>query len=105
MAEIRIYGKLRRYAQDFPTDSHNAIQIPTESDETLETVLAKLNIPVDEIYSIFFNSKLLATRSGMASIVGYRQVRENPYNWDLKVAVNPSDRIGLFGRDMAAMVI
>ena len=105
MAEIRIYGKLRRYTKDLPTDSQNAIRISTGSDETLETLLARLNIPVDEIYSIFFNSKLLAARSGMASIVGYRQVGGNPYNWDLNIAVNHSDRIGLFGRDMAAMVV
>jgi len=105
MVVIRIFGKLRRYAQDFPTDSDNTIRLTTESDETLETLLARLNMPVDEIYTIFFNSKLLATRSGMASMVGYRQVRENPYNWDLKIAVNPSDRIGLFGRDMAALVV
>jgi hypothetical protein len=48
---------------------------------------------------------LLAARSGMASMVGYQQVRENPYNWDLNVIVNPLDRIGLFGRDMAALVV
>jgi hypothetical protein len=105
MVDIRIYGKLRRYAKDIPTDSDNVIRVSPEPDETLETLLARLNIPVDEIYSIFFNSKLLAARSGMASMVGYRQVRGNPYNWDLNVTVNPSDRIGLFGRDMAALVV
>ncbi len=105
MIEIRIYGKLRRFAQDFPIDSDNTIRVTTDSGETLETLLAKLNMPVDEIYSIFFNSKLLAARCGMASMVGYRQVRKNPYNWDLKIAVKPSDRIGLFGRDMAALVV
>ena len=105
MVEIRIYGKLRRYAQDIPTDSDNVIRVSPEPDETLETLLARLDIPVDEIYSIFFNSKLLAARSGMASMVGYRQVRANPYDWDLDLSVNPSDRIGLFGRDMAALVV
>jgi hypothetical protein len=105
MAEIRIYGKLRRHAQDIPTDSDNIIRIVTEPDETLETLLARLDIPGTEIYSIFINSRLLAARSGMASMVGYQQVRENPYSWDLNVIVNPSDRIGLFGRDMAALVV
>ncbi len=105
MVDIRIYGKLRRYAQDIPTDSDNVIRVTTEPDETLDKLLARLDIPVDEIYSIFFNSKLLAARSGMASWLAYRQVRENPYNWDLNVAVTPSDRIGLFGRDMAALVV
>ena len=105
MVEIRIYGKLRRYVQDMPTASDNVIRVDTEPDETLETLLAKLDIPVNEIYSIFFNSRLLAARSGMASMVGYQQVRENPYNWDLNVVVKPLDRIGLFGRDMAALVV
>ena len=105
MVEIRIYGKLRRYAQDIPIDSDNVIRVSPDPGETLETLLARLDIPVEKIYSIFFNSKLLAARSGMASMVGYRQVRENPYNWDLNIAVNPSDRIGLFGRDMAALVV
>ena len=105
MVEIRIYGKLRRFAQDFPIPGDNTIRVATDSGETLETLLAKLNMPVDEIFSIFINSKLLAARSGMASMVGYRQLRKNPYNWDLKIAVNPSDRIGLFGRDMAALVV
>lgn len=105
MVEIRIYGKLRRYAKDMPTAGDNVIRVDTEPDETLEMLLAKLDIPVNEIYSIFINSRLLAARSGMASMVGYQQVRENPYNWDLNVIVNPLDRIGLFGRDMAALVV
>ena len=41
------------------------IRVNTDSGDTLETLLAKLNMPVDEVYSIFFNSKLLAARSGM----------------------------------------
>jgi len=105
MVEIRIYGKLRRFAQDIPTDSDNVIRLSPEPDETLDQLLARLDIPVEEIYSIFYNSKLLAARSGMAAMVGYRQVRGNPHNWDLRVAINPSDRIGLFGRDMAALVV
>ena len=105
MLEIRVFGKLRSFVKNFPTDSDRVIRLPVEPGETLDMVLARLEIPVDEIYSIFYNSKLLAARSGMASMVGYRQVRGNPYNWDLKVALNTSDRIGLFGRDMATLVV
>ncbi|MDX2499142.1 MAG: hypothetical protein QNL14_01370 [Deltaproteobacteria bacterium] len=105
MVEIRVYGKLRRFVKDIPADSDTVIRLPHEPDETLDRLLARLEIPVDEIYSIFYNSKLLAARSGMASMVGYRQVRGNPYNWDLTVTIHPSDRIGLFGRDMAALVV
>ena len=90
---------------DIPTDGDKVIRLPHEPDETLDRLLARLDIPVDEIYSIFYNSKLLAARSGMASMVGYRQVRDNPYNWDLNVAIKPADRLGLFGRAMAALVV
>ena len=105
MVEIRIYGKLRRYAPDIPTESDRVIRVSPEPNETLEALLTRLNIPVEKIYSIFFNSKLLAARSGMASMVGYPQVRINPYNWDLNLSVKSADRIGLFGRDMAALVV
>jgi hypothetical protein len=64
-----------------------------------------LGIPLNDIYSIFYNSKLLAARSGMASWIGYQQVHATPFDWDLSVTVQSSDRIGLFGRDMAALVI
>ena len=105
MVEIRIFGKLGRYARHITADSDNVIRVSPEPDDTLETLLARMDIPVEKIYSIFINSKLLAARSGMASMVGYRQVRANPYDWHLNVAVNPGDRIGLFGRDMAALIV
>jgi hypothetical protein len=102
MVEIHLYGKLRRYADDSPD---SIIRISPESNETLGCLLNRLNIPLDDIYSIFYNSKLLAARSGMASWIGYQQVRSNPFDWDLNVTVQSSDRIGLFGRDMAALVV
>ena len=105
MVEIHLYGKLRRYTQDIQSDRGNVIRVSPGSGETLEMLLARLEIPVAEIYSIFFNSKLLATRSAMASWIGYRQVRTNPFDWNLNVALQPADRIGLFGRDMSALVV
>ena len=105
MAEIHLYGRLRCYAQDIRPDRGNVIRVSPGVDETLEMLLARLEIPVDKIYSIFINSKLLAGRSGMASWIGYRQVRTDPFDWNLNVAVQPADRIGLFGRDMSALVV
>ncbi|UCD77264.1 MAG: hypothetical protein JSW26_17780 [Desulfobacterales bacterium] len=105
MVEIRVYGKLRRYVQDNTIDSDNVIRITPDSDETLDMLLSRLGIPLEEIYSIFFNSKLLAARSGMAKWLGYRQVRTDPFDWDLNVTLKLSDRVGLFGRDMAALVV
>ena len=102
MVEIRLYGKLRRYAKDSP---ENIIRVSPDPDESLKVLLDRLGIPVDEIYSIFYNSRLLAARSGMASWIGYRQVHSNPFDWDLSLTVASADRIGLFGRDMAALVV
>jgi hypothetical protein len=54
---------------------------------------------------VFLNHKLLATRSAMARWLQYRQVRSNPFDWDLTVPIQSGDRLGLFGRDMAALVV
>ena len=105
MVEIHLYGKLRGYAQDNQSDRDNVIRVSPGDNETVGMLLARLEIPVDEIYSIFFNSKLLAARSAMASWIGYRQVRTDPFDWNLNVALQPADRIGLFGRDMSALVV
>ena len=102
MVEIHLYGKLRRYAKDSPD---GIIRVTPESDETLDILIKRLGIPLDDIYSIFYNSKLLAARSGMASWIRYPQVRSTPFDWDLSITVQSSDRIGLFGRDMAALVV
>ena len=102
MAQIRLYGKLRSYAEG---DPDYIIRVAPEPDETLDLLLERVGIPLSDIYSIFYNSKLLAARSGMASWIGYPQVRATPFDWDLTVSVQSSDRIGLFGRDMAALVV
>ena len=105
MIDIHLYGKLRRYSQAAGSGKNNVIRISPQPDETMTSLLVRLQIPADEIYSIFFNSKLLAARSGMARWLGHQQIRTNPFDWNLNIAVKAGDRIGLFGRDMAALVI
>ncbi|KPJ77769.1 MAG: hypothetical protein AMJ54_06215 [Deltaproteobacteria bacterium SG8_13] len=101
--DLHLYGKLRKFG-DLPGDDP-VLQVVPDAGETLASLLERLNIPPAEIYSIFLNSKLLAARSGMARWIGYQQVRADPFDWNLKVPVKAGDRIGLFGRDMAALVI
>ena len=105
MIEIHLYGKLRRYGPDATLTSENIIRLHPKPGETLQTLLERLQIPSGEIYSIFLNAKLLAARSKMAVWIGHRRVGPNPLDWDLSVPVASGDRIGLFGRDMAALVI
>ena len=102
---IHLYGKLRRFAKESEASHGSVLKFAPQPGETLEQLLARVGVPLDEIYNIFFNAKLLATRSAMAYWMRYQQVHENPLEWKLDIAVKDGDRIGLFGRDMAALVI
>jgi len=105
MVSIHLYGKLRRFVEGSEAGHGNVLKFEPQSGETLERLLARAGIPLDEIYNIFFNAKLLATRSAMAHWIRYQQVHANPLEWKLDITVKAGDRIGLFGRDMAALVI
>jgi len=105
MVEIRLFGKLRRFVKEPGAGHGHLMKVAPRPEETLEQLLDRIGIPPGDIYTIFFNSRLLASRSKMAYWIRYQQVHENPLEWKLNVAVRPGDRIGLFGRDMAALVI
>ena len=105
MAEIRLYGKMRRYINESKVASGNVMTVTPQPQETLAQLLARLGIPIDAIYTIFLNSKLLVTRSKMAYWMRYQQVRKDPLDWDLDIEVKADDRVGIFGRDMAALVV
>lgn len=100
---IHLYGKLRRFAEK--SEAGHVMKVEPQPGETVEQLLARVEIPLDEIYNIFFNAKLLATRSAMAHWIRYQQVHENPLEWKLDITVKAGDRIGLFGRDTGALVI
>lgn len=102
---IHLYGKLRRFAGDAGAGRGHVIEVEPQPEETVDRLLARVGIPLDQIYNIFFNSKLLATRSAMAYWMRYQQVGKDPLDWKLDVAVKAGDRIGLFGRDMGALVV
>ena len=81
------------------------MKVEPQPGETLEQLLERNEIPVEEIYTIFLNSRLLFSRSKMAYWMRYQQVHENPLERKLDVEVRAGDRIGLFGRDMAVLVV
>ncbi len=105
MVEIHLFGKLRGYARDTESAGEPTVKMVPKADETVNSILTRAGIPVEEIHNIFLNHKLLAARSGMALWLGHQQVRDDPFNWDLDVPVKPGDRLGLFGRDMALLVV
>jgi hypothetical protein len=103
MVEIHVYGKLRGYVKDTRADHQSVLTLEPQPKETIASLLALAGIPVDEINHIFFNAKLLASRSRMAPFLGYLQSRSSVIDWNLQVPVNDGDRIGLFGTDMAVL--
>lgn len=105
MVEIRAYGKLRRFIKKNLDCEGGVLKVSAEPEETLQQLLTRIGMPLDEIHNIFLNSRLLASRSKMAYWIRYPQVRKDPLDWNLDIPVREGDRIGLFGRDMAALVI
>ena len=103
MTEIHLYGKLRHYAANGRSAHNSVIVLEPDTRETVTSLLSKAEIPVEEINHIFFNGKLLVSRTKAASFMGFRQAGSDVSDWDLDVPVADGDRIGLFGRDMALL--
>ena len=103
MVEIHVYGKLRRYAENGRTALDSVIVLEPETRETVTSLLSRMEIPIEEINHIFFNGRLLVSRTKAASFMGFRQAGSDLSDWDLDVPVDNGDRIGLFGRDMALL--
>ena len=105
MISIHLFGKLRRYAPDNSPSGNSVIELEAIENETLQMLLGRAGISVDELYTIFINSKLLISRTKIAPYLGYQQVcDENCQVWDLGVVIEDGDRLGFFGPDMPALV-
>jgi hypothetical protein len=105
MISIHLYGKLRRYAPDDSPSGNSVIELDAIENETLKMLLERVGISVDELYTIFINSKLLISRTKIAPYLGYQQVcDDNCQVWDLSVVIKDGDRLGFFGPDMPALV-
>jgi hypothetical protein len=103
MVEIHLYGKLRRFAQEYRPREDTVILLEPGPVDTIGSLLERIKVPVDEINHIFFNARLLASRNRMASFYMLPQSEPDPSDWDLQVAVGDGDRLGLFGTDMAIL--
>ncbi|MBS1249301.1 MAG: hypothetical protein MAG431_00877 [Chloroflexi bacterium] len=106
MISIYLYGKLRRYAPDSRPSGNSVIEVEAIEDETLQMLLDRVGIDIEELYTIFINHKLLTSRTKYARFLGYQQVRDDTcQSWDLNVVIKDGDRLGLFGRDMSGLVV
>ena len=100
MVEIHLYGKLRHHAGEYTNARDIVLALENGTGETVASLLARAGIPLEEINHIFYNSKLLATRSQTAMLFDLPQVKEQVTGWDLAVTIQDGDRLGLFGTDI-----
>lgn len=105
MIEVHVYGKLRRHITEAATEDGTVLHVEPRPNETLSALLARLEIPHDELYHVFLNGSLLATHNSMAPWLAYPQAQENVSNWEMDVLLQEGDRLGLFGEDMASLVV
>ena len=105
MIEIRLYGKLRRQSAIDEIRETGILHLTPHSGETLESLSGRIHIRTEDAHSIFLNAKLLAARSNMARWLRYQGATQNPLDWDLEIPLNSGDRVGIFGSDMAALVV
>ena len=105
MIEMRLYGKLRRQSAINEIRETGILHLTPDSGETLSSLLKRIGVNAEEAHSIFLNAKLLAARSNMARWLRYQGATDNPLEWNLDIPLNSGDRVGIFGRDMAALVV
>jgi len=107
MIEVHLYGKLRRLAPDPRGDRDCVIQLEARPGETVGSVLERLSIRTEEVAHIFLNGKLLTTCNSMAPWLRYQRTREDVPTCELNLdyPVKDGDRLGIFGRDMALLVV
>ena len=66
------------------------------------TVLTQVGISPSEVYHVFLNGALIATSNSMAPWLKYQQGGDSR---GLDTPVQHGDRLGLFARDMALLVV
>jgi len=103
--EIHLYGKLRKYAPDPHADRENVLRVALQAGDTIRSALEHAGIAEEEVCHIFLNGALFSTHNSMAPWLGYRQAQENVHQRETDVILEPGDRLGIFGHDMAALVV
>jgi hypothetical protein len=82
------------------------VQLPAAEGCTVGQVLARMGIDLPEVGNIFLNGRLLP-RSAYPIVLGYPLVTQVPLSSDayLNTPVREGDRLGIFPRNMSAVVV
>jgi hypothetical protein len=106
LIEVRLFGYLRRYATATLPQPGTVMHLPLAAGSTVGQVLAQLGIDLSEVSNIFVNGRLLP-RSAYPITLGYPLAAPQPLSPDeyLTVPVQAGDRVGIFPRNMGAVVV
>jgi len=86
MIEVRLYGSLRRFAENPAVTAESIAWIPAEPGDTVAAVLRRLGIdPEQEVGTVFVNGCYASTA--------------------LQRAVQDGDRLGVFPRNMSLLYV
>ncbi|GFP27809.1 hypothetical protein HKBW3S43_01340 [Candidatus Hakubella thermalkaliphila] len=85
MLEVRLYGELRRYAEDRRVASESILLVPVQDGDTVEDVVRRIGIEPEDISNIFLNGRYSACA--------------------LTLRVKEGDRLGIFPRNMGLLYI
>jgi hypothetical protein len=107
MIELYLYGDLCHHAREKTASGQSVVQLPSDSGDTVGSVLREVGIDPAEVGQVFLNGRLLDTRCSMAPWLGYQSARERvPTGRSyLDAPVRSGDRLGVFPRKMAMLVV
>lgn len=101
MVEMHLYGQLRRHAAEARASGESVVRLDPGPEGTVRSALERAGIEPEEAYHVFLNGAILTTRNSMAPWLKYQQARGE----GLDTRLRDGDRLGLFGRDMALLVV
>lgn len=101
MVEVHLYGELRRHAADPRGDGESVVQLTPGPGETVRSVLEQLGVAQEDVCHVFLNGALVTSRNSMAPWLRYREAGGE----GLSTPIGDGDRLGLFARDMALLVV
>ena len=104
MIEVRLFGDLRRYAGE--PSAPSGVVLEVDDADTVGQVLAHMAIPLEEVGNLFLNGRLLP-RSVYPITLGYPLAASVPLSAAklLDTALKPGDRLGVFPKKMALVVV
>lgn len=101
MVEVHLYGKLRRHAADTRANKESIVRLERRPEETVRSALERVGIAREEICHLFLNGAIFTTQNSMAPWLEYQKARAE--GWD--TPLSDGDRLGVFGHDMALLVV